>query len=120
MKILTKLIVGFGAVVVILAIVGGIGWYGIGTTEKGLAAISEESLPAVEGLSLMMEAMNAIKSAERTMVISSITAKDRAHEINNLKKRWAMFEKGQKLFHDLPRTAEEEKRWQEVQGAIEL
>jgi methyl-accepting chemotaxis protein len=67
----------------------------------------------------MMEAMNAIKSAERTMIISAITAKERAHEINNLDMRWAEFQKGFDEYAPLPKTAEEAELWNKYLPALE-
>lgn len=108
MNIFYKLTGSFAIVALICALVGGIGWLGINSTEKSLIEVAEERLPAAESLGLMMEMMNAIKSAERTIVISNITTEDRQHEMDNLVRRWEEYESGVTRFEALPKTSAEQ------------
>ncbi|MBU0484938.1 MAG: MCP four helix bundle domain-containing protein [Proteobacteria bacterium] len=119
MKIFGKLISSFSVVALICAIVGAVGWYGIRQTENALNEVAEVRLPAIEGLGLMMESMNAIKSAERTMIISSISGSARQHEIDNLVTRWAEFDRGFNLFEPLPKTAEGTILWKKFLPILE-
>jgi len=119
MKIFGKLTGSFGIVAVICIIVGTIGWLGINSTQKGLTEVADVRLPAVHGLGLMMESMNSIKSAERTMIISAVTAKDRAHEIKNLEKRWPEFQRGFDMYASLPKLPEEAAAWNKYLPALE-
>ena len=117
MKIFAKLVGAFAVVALICAIVGAIGWYGIHHTESGLVEVAEVRLPSIQGLGLMKEAMNAIKSAERTMLISSITYQERQYEIGNLQKRWDLAEKGWNIYEPLPQTGEEAVLWKKFEPA---
>jgi len=106
-KIFAKLTGAFAIVALICAIVGALGWVGINSTENGLIEVAEVRLPAVAGLGQMLESMNAIKSAERTMMNPILSLADRQHELDNLKERWAEFEAGEDKFKGLPKTPAE-------------
>ncbi len=77
MKIFAKLIGAFGVVAAICAIVGFVGWYGINSLEEGMIDVGETHLMATKGIGLVMEGMNAVKSAERTMVNPTLSHEDR-------------------------------------------
>lgn len=114
MKIFTKLTGSFAIVALICAIVGFVGWQGIKDTDNGLNEIVNKNLPAIKAMGLLMEGMNGVKSAERTMIISSIDYKTREAEYNILEKRWATFDQGYNLYDSLTKTPEEEKIWQRI------
>ncbi len=118
MKIFAKLIGGFAIVAAVCALVGGIGWYGIYNTRSGLEAVAHKSLPAVEGLGLIMQGLNGLKSAERTLMISSLSSVDRVHEIKNLGKRMKVIDDGFAEYDSLDKNAEELKLWAEVKQAV--
>ncbi len=67
MKIFGRLMFAFGALAIICAVIGGIGWYSLRVTNKQLAEITDVNLPAVEALGQVLEAQNAIRSSERTL-----------------------------------------------------
>ena len=113
MKIFGKLIGAFSVVALILAIVGAVGWSGIKTLEGSLDEVAEVRLPSIQGLGLMMEEMNGIKAGERTMLSSSISAKDRQYEKNLLVERWQEFERGFAIYTPLPKTKKEAAMWEE-------
>ena len=117
MKIFAKLIGAFGIVAVICAVVGGVGYYGIVQTKHSLEKVGGVSLPAIQGIGMVMEAMNSIKSAERTMIHSGIAVKDRAREVDNLTKRWAEFDKGWQAYDGLPKETAEQQLWTTAQSA---
>ncbi|PLX92983.1 MAG: hypothetical protein C0621_08525 [Desulfuromonas sp.] len=112
MKIFTKLTSAFGLVALICAIVGTIGWYGIEQVEESLIDVSDTHLMATKGLGLVMEGMNAIKSAERTMVNPTLSHSERAAEREKLQERWSDFMKGWKLYDGLYKEPEEQKLWE--------
>jgi methyl-accepting chemotaxis protein len=119
MKIFAKLIGGFAIVAVVCALVGGIGWYGINHTSEGLNTIARTRLPAVEGLGLMMEGLNALKSSERTLMISSLSYDDRKHEIGNLGKRMGDLDNGFAKYDGLDKNDEEQQYWSEVKHSLD-
>ncbi len=119
MKVFGKLMGAFALVALIGALAGGIGWWGIRDTEKSLEVVGQERLPAVQGLGLMLEGLNAVKSAERTMMISSLSAEERQHELQQLGERWGLVEKGRRLYEGVPQDAEEMAVWKKVVPALE-
>jgi methyl-accepting chemotaxis protein len=119
MKIFAKLIGAFGIVAAICAIVGIVGWYGINDTGESLVDVTENHMTAVEGLGHALEGMNAIKSAERTIVNPDIAHADRIAEIGKLKERWELFEEGIALYDKVDKEAGEAEAWRKAKGEIE-
>ncbi len=107
MKILTKLVGAFAIVALVCVLVGGIGWYGISSTEKSLVEAADVRLPSVHSLGLMMEAMNDIKASERTLLISSLSQVERAKQISDLEEHWGLFDRNFSLYEPLPKSDEE-------------
>ena len=107
MKIFAKLLAGFSTVAVLCVVVGATGWLGLNATEKGLREVVDVRLPAMEGLGLVMEAMEGIKATERTIIISSLSKKERLLQTENLKEVWTAFEEGFGKYVNLPKTGEE-------------
>ncbi|HBT82894.1 MAG: hypothetical protein A2091_06355 [Desulfuromonadales bacterium GWD2_61_12] len=118
MKIFAKLVGAFGIVALICAIVGIVGWYGINRTEEGLVDITENHMTAAEGIGRMMEGLNAVKSAERTIVNPDIGQEERLKETGKLKERWDNFEEGVAIYDKVVKEADEEKLWQQAKGEI--
>ncbi len=118
MKIFTKLTGAFGLVALICAIVGIVGWYGIDRTAEGLDNVAEMQLPQLDGVAEMLEAVQGIKAAERTMINPGITVEAREHEFDNVKERWAEFDEGYARFDAIAREAAEETAWQKVKEAL--
>ncbi|ALC16265.1 methyl-accepting chemotaxis sensory transducer [Desulfuromonas soudanensis] len=119
MNIFAKLTGAFAIVAVICAMVGTVGWYGIDRTEESLATVSDVKLPGIQGLGLIMESMNAIKSAERTLLISGLTLEDRRHEMDNLTTRRAELQEGFDMYAPLPKDPREEVLWNKIVPALE-
>jgi len=107
MKLFKKLLISFLLVASVCGVVGGVGYYGIIHTEAALDQIAEVHMPIIKNLDLMMEMFNAIKSAERTMMIDGLSDEDRAHELKNLDARWDEFNKGYGSYEPMPKTPEE-------------
>ncbi|PLY03129.1 MAG: hypothetical protein C0623_02740, partial [Desulfuromonas sp.] len=119
MKIFAKLTGAFSIVAVICAIVGIIGWYGIVNTESSLEDVGGNHLPAIQGLGLIMEGLNSLKSAERTMINPGILYNDRLHEVNNLKKRFDILQSGLNMYENTEKEKEETVAWNKAQEALD-
>ncbi|PLX84516.1 MAG: chemotaxis protein [Desulfuromonas sp.] len=119
MKIFTKLTLAFATVALICAVVGAMGWMGIDETEESLIEIADVRLPSVRGLGLIMEGINGILAAERTMIASSIdhaTRQELLHELDGL---WEETDEGWAIYEPLPQTSEEAVLWQKFLPAWE-
>ncbi len=119
MKIFAKLMLGFGFIALICALVSAIGWYGIDKTGHNLKEIAEVNLPEVEGLGMVMEAMNGIKSAERTILNPYTSLKDRQHEYDNLSQRWKIFDEGWKKYTATAKNDDEIAARDEAEKALD-
>lgn len=111
MRIFAKLIGAFGVVALICAIVGMVGWYGINNIEEGLIDVGETHLMATKGIGLVMEGMNSIKSAERTMVNPNISNAERIEEMGKLKARWKDLEEGWAIYDQVDKEPQEQALW---------
>ncbi len=111
MKIFAKLIGAFGVVSLICAIVGIVGWYGINDVEEGLIDVGETHLMATKGIGLVMEGMNSIKSAERTMVNPNISNADRKEEMQKLDIRWKDLKDGWAIYEGVSKEPQEQLLW---------
>ncbi len=118
MKIFAKLIGAFGVVAAICAIVGMVGWYGINNLEEGLIDVGETHLMATKGIGLVMEGLNAVKSAERTMINPNISNDQRLEEMGKLKERWADLDSGWDIFEKTDKDAEEQILWSEAKRIL--
>ncbi|TYO98906.1 methyl-accepting chemotaxis protein [Geothermobacter ehrlichii] len=118
MKLFGKLLTSFAGIALICALVGGVGWYGIHHTRDRLREVSDIRLPAAQNLGLLMEAMNALKASERTMVNASLTAAERRFELENLQKVRRKVQQIVGRVDALPRSPEEEKLWGEIKTAL--
>ena len=119
MKIFAKLMGAFSLVGLIAAVVGGIGWMGINRTQHSLLLQSEEIVPSVQALGLIMEGMNGIQAAQRTMIISSLDWEQRQQALKDEKTSWAGFEEGYKQFAALPKEGEEKALFAKIPAALE-
>ena len=118
MKIFAKLTGSFIVVALICAIVGGVGWQGINSTEKGLSEVSDIALPSIQGLALMMGAMGEIKAAERTLINAAFDNKTRQRQYAFLTDSWTQFKMGRDIYEPLPQTPEEAELWKKLPGLI--
>ncbi len=118
MKIQTRLLGAFGVVALICAIVGLVGWRGISQTRQSVLNLSEGNVIELEGIGETMQNLNAIKSAERTMINPLITSKEREHELNNLEKRWGKLDEGWKQFTSTESTKEEQAAQDRATGEL--
>ena len=119
MKIFTKLILAFGAVALICGLVGGVGWYGIKSTESGLVELANIRLPSVHALGVAMESMTDIKALERTAIISRLSAAERRQVLDSFAGAWHSFDQAYAEYESLPKTAAETDLLQQMDSAVE-
>jgi len=118
MKIFAKLVGGFAIVAAICALVGGIGWYGIYHASDGLKDVVTQSLPKSRELGVMMESLNGLKSAERTMLIASLEASARHHEEENFVERMSNLDRALADFEAKPHSSAEGKLLAQTKQAL--
>ena len=111
MTIFGKLMGAFSLLALIAALVGGVGWYGLRQTNQGVQEIAQVRLPAVSTVEKLAQLQNAITTAERTLLIPSVSREDRLQELENLSRNWAEAEEEFSRFEALEKTAEEQALW---------
>ncbi len=118
MKISVKLASAFFILTAICILIGIFGWYGSSSASKSVNVMTEKRLPSAFGLGLMMKSLNAIKSNERTMVISSLTADQRKKEISAIDNQWKDFEEGYEIYNSVDRHENENEIWERFQNSL--
>ncbi len=99
-----------------IAVVGGVGWYGIHAAAAAIEEIGGNRLPSVEGLGMVAEGRVAIRANNLTTAIweNDYAAQEKfAGVLAKRKEFFARVEKGWKIYEPLPQTAEEEVIWKE-------
>jgi len=119
MKIFAKLFLAFSLVAAICAVVGGIGWQGINSTEEALLEQADVNVPSMKSLGLMMEMMNAVKAGERTIVIAHLSPSERREQLERIDGYWEEFEEGYKEYDALPKSAQEVALWKRFAPALD-
>ena len=99
-----------------IAVVGGVGWYGMHQGAGAIEEIGGNRLPSVEGLDIMAESRIAIRANNLATAIweNDYAAQEKfAGVLAKRKDLFARLEKGWKLYEPLPQTPEEEVIWKE-------
>ncbi|MDD2734259.1 MAG: methyl-accepting chemotaxis protein [Desulfuromonadaceae bacterium] len=95
-KMKTQLIAGFGIVVLFLAIVAGLGYWGLGMLQSEIVTLSEKSDKLVEYAQRSRANINMMRRYEKDLYMNI----DNAAKVEEYKKKW-----GEALEHTRKRTA---------------
>ncbi|OPY92657.1 MAG: Methyl-accepting chemotaxis protein I [Syntrophaceae bacterium PtaU1.Bin231] len=108
-----KLIGGFLAVVLVVLVIGLVGWRGVSDLGAQLKAFSEESLPSIQSLGVMKEAQLNIVNGERSLLIQDFYMDDnvKAQLLKTIDGAWKELEASWKDFERLPMTKDERELW---------
>jgi methyl-accepting chemotaxis protein len=108
-----KLIGGFLAVVLVVLVIGLVGWKGVSDLGTQLKMFSEESLPSIQSLSVMKEAQLNIVNGERSLLIQDFFIDDnvKAQLMKTIDEAWKELDASWKGFERLPMTQEEKDLW---------
>ena len=116
-KVGTKLLAGFLLVSVVTLVVGLVGYRGMGGIMAAYDDAADVRMPAATALLTIQEAVTAIKSAERTLLVPTLSLEEKVHEYGNFGKRRGHAEEFLRKYEEIPRGAEEERLWTVVQPA---
>ena len=116
-KVGTKLLAGFLLVSVVTLVVGLVGYRGMGGIMAAYDDAADVRMPAATALLTIQEAVTAIKSAERTLLVPTLSLEEKVHEYENFGKRRGHAEEFLRKYEEIPRGAEEERLWTVVQPA---
>jgi len=87
-----KLLAGFAAVLVLLAIVGGIGWHNTVTSSAAFANLYDDELTQLEELSVVLRALYEVRLGALSTVYASSDAGQRAAAIASDNQRLALID----------------------------
>lgn len=112
LKIRFKLLLGFIAVTIVLALLGIISYHGLNTVGNQLKEVATNRLPSVTALHNIIEAQEAIKVAERDLLIIDYPApKFREGEYKHIEDAWKRIEDNWKAYLSTEQSSEEKIAW---------
>jgi methyl-accepting chemotaxis protein len=114
MNIRGQLLLGFAGVAGLCVAVGGIGLYGLSRTREDVVEVGTVRLPSIEGLMAMSQCLLGVKAAENLLSDEHLPERFRGDLHRRVEAKWALGEKGWKLYEPLPQTPEEARLWQEL------
>ncbi|MBN2644431.1 MAG: MCP four helix bundle domain-containing protein [Desulfuromonadaceae bacterium] len=120
MSILMKLLGSFLLLSALCAGIGGLGIYGINSTNTALKEVTEVRLPGGHNIGLMMESLQAIRAEERTMTIADLTRQQRQQAVANIGTYRNVLEQASAHYAKLPKTPAEKKLWDEIASDLEI
>ncbi|WP_321533062.1 methyl-accepting chemotaxis protein [uncultured Desulfuromonas sp.] len=118
MSIQIKLLGSFFLMAILCAIIGGLGIYGINTTNNSLNEVSDLRLPSVRSIGLMMEKLNAIKAEERTLAIPDLSVEQRRDAIDSLRQLGRELDEAVQVYTSLEKTDQELQAWRDVDNSL--
>ncbi len=121
MKILAKLLTGFIAVAVLCGIVGVVGIIQIGTLDKSLTQIADESIPSISALNDVYIEMTNLKVAIRTISNPAILDDEVAYQrqLTNIEKSRAAYKEALAVFDKIPNIPEEDRIYKEFTALLD-
>jgi methyl-accepting chemotaxis protein len=94
-------------------VVGLIGWFSVNKLSGSLDEISNERLPGVKNLLLLEKDAQAIRVAQRTLLIPALDQESRARQYENVAKVRKNYLTAWKEFEAIPQTPQENKIWEQ-------
>jgi methyl-accepting chemotaxis protein len=113
MKLGARLILSFGAVSVIVLLLGLVGYYGAARSVESVNEIGAVRLPSVESLMIIEAEAESIRGSIRTLAIPGLSKDVRERQYRNLIKSRERYEKAWKVYEPLPQSPEEALVWKE-------
>jgi methyl-accepting chemotaxis protein len=115
-----KLTGGFFVVILIVLVVGFVGWKSVADVGERLAAVSEDSLPSVKTLGIIQGAQMAVVNGERSLLIQDFYNHDaeRNRQLKGIESAWKELDGAWKIFDQLPMTEEEAALWKKYKAVF--
>jgi len=119
MKLGSKIGLGFGALIVVAMILGGVGYYSSLKNTESVHEIGVVRLPSVQSLAAIKDGGMQIKSAQRTLLNLDLDPASRNRQYEIVAKAREAYEAAWKVYEPLPQTQEEAALWKEFVPAWE-
>ncbi|TVR60379.1 MAG: methyl-accepting chemotaxis protein, partial [Spirochaetaceae bacterium] len=112
-KLGVKMIGGFIAVALIVAVVGFFGWQGAVQMNDHVSEIGEVRLPSIESLLIIKTESNAIRISLRSLLNPRMTMEERERQYANIARSRENWQAAWAAYEPLPQTPEEAALWRE-------
>ena len=120
LKLSAKIGIGFGAVILIALLLGGMGYYNSATSASRINEIAAVRLPAVQSLLIIESCANEVKGIQRSLMNMDLDAEGRTVFTNQLAQVRLEYEAAWKQYEQLPRSVHEETLWKDLGTAWQV
>ncbi|MCX7655585.1 MAG: methyl-accepting chemotaxis protein [Treponemataceae bacterium] len=107
-----KIMLGYGLVVLIAALIGIVGWVGMSRLGKEIHTLGEVSIPSIVHIETIVVRMERIKVAIRTLCSPYLSKEDIERQFTNIEKARADYQAALEAYKVMTRTPEEEALYQ--------
>jgi len=114
-----KLTASYTVLVVIMLIIGGMGYYAAYSGDQSIEEIGMVRLPSIQSLQEMNLAVVAINGAQQTLQNRALSIERREQAYENIERYLQDFNDAKDIFEPLPQTAEEAVLWDEFLVSLE-
>jgi len=111
MKLGAKVSSAFVVLVLLSMVVGGVGYWGMNKLGNITDDLGKNRMVKVDALGTLSEAQAAVKSAERTLMISGLDRALATRQLDEIKKKWDVADKAWKKYESLPITGTGKVLW---------
>lgn len=115
-----KLIAGFLFVAIITLIVGVVGYIGLSQTNASMHTLTNDSIPAILNLEIVMVKQQAFKVASRTLTSPYLSTDDFDRQFTNFEKLREERAVAIAAYETVPNTPEEEKLYQDFKKKLQV
>lgn len=115
LNIQKKLLLSFGSIALICAIIGIVGWIGADRIDSKLTDTGRSDVPGLQAILGLDEVASRITASEQALLNPALSLKDRSSHHEEIEK--SFIEAGQliAIYQVIEKSADEEKRWTEFQ-----
>ncbi len=115
LKLSTKLILGFGCMILIAVGLGTANYYSSSQNALAIHDLTTDAMPSTEALLTISQQANVVKAAQRTLLYLDADPAVRQRQSNTVATARAAYAEAFKRFEATPRGAEEEALWKQLQ-----
>lgn len=116
-KVSVKLYLGFGVIVFLTLVLGGVSYYALGIQRSISVQISDEFTPSIVALEEMESAVFEINGAERSLLGAAVPDATKMEQFGYIEEGLKKADKAWNIYNNLGKTPDEAKRWEVFNSA---
>lgn len=109
-----KLKWAFAVMAGICALVGVVGWIGVGSTDRVLKRVVSERIPGISTVGEMRQSLGEVHGDERTLIASSLKFDQRIHITEDIDTQLERADQAKAKYDKLPKADKEQALWDDV------